>query len=336
MLRGLILLLLALVVGFLALPFVMTSRALDEHGITLPGTVYHKSETVKVGYSEWELAREITVQYTIPESSSVGFFTVHPNTKQYDSLHTRQTVDVRYLRRKDVPELPGSKILWEIHALPTARLTNFRNVSRLDAVLTPRAILGCEILAGILALLILWRVTRSSTFAWMAAIGVLPLVALILLSGFPRPTSAPSGELRRATGRVASVGRIDKLFSGSRSRGVPADQPVAVVGVEFVPDGMSEPVVAVDLIDSGSIPGLKEKSTVTVQYEAASPRTAYIEGATRRFPERNFSGAVVTALLYLAAVIAMLGVAWLLGRGYNRLLGRSATSRGRNSPGPSA
>jgi hypothetical protein len=336
MLRGLIFLLFVLVLVSLALPFVMTSRALDEHGITVAGTVYHKSETVWVRNSDWERSREITIQFTNPETRSLAFFAVHPNTEQYDSLRPHQAVDVLYLPRKDVPELPGSRLLWEIHALPTARLANIRNVSRLDVLLTPRAVLGCAILAAILTLLILWRITRSSTLGWMAAIGVFPLLAFILLAGFPRPTPAPSGELRRATGRVASVGRIDNLFSGSRSRGVPAEQPVEVVGVEFVPAGRLEPVVAVDLIDSGSIPALKEKSTVTVEYEAASPRTAYIDGATRRFPARNFSGAVVGTLLYLAVVIVMLGAASWFGRKWNRLLARSSISRGRNSPGPSA
>src|SRR5204863_5732725 len=83
-----------------------------------------------------------------------------------------------------------------------------------------------------------------------------------------RPTPAPSLDVRRAAGHVKSIGRIDKLFSGSRSRGVLADQPVDVVGVEFVPEGSTEPVVAVDLIDRGSVQGLTEHSAVTLRYEA--------------------------------------------------------------------
>jgi hypothetical protein len=102
-----------------------------------------------------------------------------------------------------------------------------------------------------------------------------------------------------------------------------ADQPVDVVSVEFVPEGKTEPVVAVDLIDRRSMPSLKEQSTVTLTYEPTSVRTAYIDGATRQFPERNFSGAVVVSLLYLAVAGVMLGAVYLFGRGYNRLVLRS-------------
>ena len=323
MLRGLILLLLVLLIAFLALPFVMTSRALEEHGITIPGRVYHKSESVRVVYSGWELSRDITIEYTVPETSSVGFFAVHPDAQKYDTLRSKEAVEVRYLPRKDVPEVPGSRFLWELHALPTVRLANIHGVSRLDALRTPRIVLSCEILGGIVALLILWRITHSRLFAWAVGMAVLPLLAIILLQGFPRPTLAPSGEVRHATGRVTGVGRINKLFSGSRSRGVIADQPIDVVSVEFVPEGKTEPVVAVDLIDRGSMPGLKEQSTVTLTYEAASPRTAYIGGATRRFPKLNFSGAVVVSILYFAVAVVMLGAVYLFGRGYNRLVSRS-------------
>jgi hypothetical protein len=323
MLRGLTLLLLALLIAFLALPFLLTSRALEAHGITIPGRVYHKSEYVKVLYSGWDLSRDITIEFTVPETSSVTFFDVHPDAQQYDSLHTKQTVDVRYLLRKDVPQVPGSRFLLELHALRTASLANMHAVSRLDALRTPSVVLSCEIIAGIITLLALWRITRWRLFAWAAGIGTLPLVALILLQGFPRPTLAPTRGVRQAAGRVKSIGRIDKLFSGSRSRGVIAEQPVDVVSVEFVPEGRVEPVVAVDLIDRGSIRDLKEQSTVTLDYEADSPRTAYIDGATRRFPERNLSGVMTVIVLYLGVTIIMLAAVYWFGRGYKRLVSRS-------------
>lgn len=75
MMRGLILLLLAGALTFLAMPFVMTSRALDEHGITIPGRVHHKHETIRVLYSSWERSCDATIEYTVPESRSSSFFT---------------------------------------------------------------------------------------------------------------------------------------------------------------------------------------------------------------------------------------------------------------------
>jgi hypothetical protein len=92
MVRALILLLLGAAVAFLALPFVMTSRALDEHGVIIPGRVHHKSETIRVLYSSWERSCDATIEYTVPESRSTSFFTVHPGTQQYDELHAHQAV----------------------------------------------------------------------------------------------------------------------------------------------------------------------------------------------------------------------------------------------------
>ena len=317
-----ILLLLVLLGGLVSLPFVMTSRALDAHGMTIPGTVYHKSEYVRIVNSSWELLRDVTVEYTAPETGSVSFFEVRPDARLYDSLRTKQAVNVRYLPRKDVPDVPGARFLWELHALPTARLADFETPSRLAALRTPGMVLAGEILGGIGILLLLWWITHQRLLAWAAGLGALPLLALIILQGFPRATPAPAREVRRASGRVTGIGRIDKLFSGSRSRGVIADQPVDVVSVEFVPVGRTEPVVAVDPIDRGSLPGLKERDTVPIDYESGSPRTAHIYAATRQFPDRNFSGAMVAGIVYVLVVIGLLGAAILFGRGYKRLVAR--------------
>jgi hypothetical protein len=275
---------------------------------------------VKVVRSNWEVSRTLTIEFTVPETSSVSFFDVYPGAAQYDALHTNQAVDVRYLPRKYLPDVPGAKILWELHALPTARLASMEGVSRLDALMTPNTILGCAALGGIFTLFMLWRITRLRLFAWSAGIGAVPLFGLILMTGFPRATPAPVREVRHGTGCVIQIGRIDKLFSGSRSRGVIAEQPVDVVSVEFVPEGRTEAVVAVDLIDRGSIADLREKSAVALVYEAASPRTAYLEGARRTFPERNFSGVVEEGLICFAVVAAVLAALYYFSRRRQGLL----------------
>src|SRR6266545_5409929 len=97
MLRGLILLLMGVALTFLALPFVMTSRALDERGITISGRISHKSETVRVTYSGWERSHDVTIEIPVPETGGVSYVNVHPDMQQYDSLHTRQMVELRYL-----------------------------------------------------------------------------------------------------------------------------------------------------------------------------------------------------------------------------------------------
>src|SRR3979490_1009677 len=130
---------------------------------------------------------------------------------------------------------------------------------------------------------------------------------------------APFSARRVEFSLVKSLGKIDRLFEGAHERGIMADQPVDVVGVEFVPDGRTGPVVAVDLIDHGSVPGLKEQSTVTFEYEGTSPRTAYIDHATRTFPKRNFSGIVLWGLLSLATLIALVAAGQWISKAFNRL-----------------
>jgi hypothetical protein len=330
MVRALILLLMGAAATVIVLPIVMTSRALEEHGITLVGRVYHKSETVRVQSSGWDVARDITIEYTIPETGGVSFFDALPTAEQYDGFHTHQPVEVRYLLRRDVPKLPLSDILWQIHALPTVRLATTYGISRWNTSLTPAGMRIGKFAAAFGVLLILWRITRSRALGWAAAAALVLGLGILFIQDFPRPTPAPDGTVRRATANVKSIGHIDKLFSGRRSRGIIADQPIDVVGVEFVPQGRTEPVVAVDLIDRGSVPVLKEKSTVTIRYESDSPRTAYVEGATRTFASRNLRGAVVQGALTLAALLCVLAIAHLIGRAFKRLSRSTASAVARN------
>jgi hypothetical protein len=119
-----ILLVFGAAVTVVVLPFVMTVRVREERGITLRGTVYHKSETVSVSppYWGWQLDREATIEYPFPDTGGVSFFGVRPDEQQYDSLRTGQPVDVRYVLRHDLPKLPLTDILWQIHARPIAAL----------------------------------------------------------------------------------------------------------------------------------------------------------------------------------------------------------------------
>jgi hypothetical protein len=318
MLRGLILLLLATGVAIVALPFVMASRALDSRGVALSGRVYHKSETVRIRYSGWEVNREVTIEYPVPETGGVSFFGVLPTVEQYDALHTRQPVEVRYLLRRDVPNLPLSHLLRDMHALPMVRLASIPA----RTLISPAGTVVLKVMGGLLALLVLWRITRSSFMGWTLLAGAVVGLGWLFLQDFPRRTPDPAVAVQRASGKVQSIDHIDRLFSGSRTRGLDTDQPIDVVAVEFVPQGRSEPVVAVDLIDRGSVGGLKERSIVPIRYEAGSPRTAYIDGATRTFPERNFRGSVLQAALWLAVLLVGFGIAHVIGKGFRRLIAR--------------
>ena len=113
---------------------------------------------------------------------------------------------------------------------------------------------------------------------------------------------------------MVSVSHIDRLFSGSRSRGVTAGQAVDVVTVEFTPAGRSEPVVAVDVVDRGSPVALHDRSPVNLSYEAMTPRHAQIDGAMRTFPSRNFAELLLQAGLCAGVLIVILVLGAVFGR----------------------
>jgi hypothetical protein len=83
----------------------------------------------------------------------------------------------------------------------------------------------------------------------------------------------------------------------------------------------------VDLIDAGSVSGLARNSTVQIQYEADSPRTAYIQSATRGFVSRNLSGMAVQGVLSLAVLIAFFAVGQWIQRAFGRLVRKNDGNR---------
>jgi hypothetical protein len=312
-----ILLVFGAAVTVVVLPFVMTVRVREERGITLRGRVYHKSETVSVSYSGWQLHREATIEHPFPETGGVSFFGVQPDELQYDSLRTGQPVDVRYLRRRDLPKLPLTDILWQIHALPIAALQSPR-ISRLSGLRSPGAMLAARLAGGLLMLVVLWAVTRARALGWVVAAAVAGGVVWLFIQDFPRATPDPNVAVRHGIARVQSISHIDSLFEGSRTRGFDAEQPIDIVGVEFIPEGRTEAVVAVDLIDRGSL-AIKEGATAPIEYEANSPRTAHLAGAKRTFPVRNFHGAVVQCALSLGLLLGGLAITEWIRRRWRRL-----------------
>ncbi len=322
MLRGLIFLVLGCGLVLLVSPFLISSLYLDQRGIAWTGHVSSKSETVTVNSSGWTRVSEVTVQYDLPGGAGVSFFGVRTDPERYDELHIGETVKLHYLRRRDIPNLPGADMLWQMHALPVVRLANQRAFSGLEAIFTRKVIFGCAALAAVVLLLWVWRLARLPRFGWAIGLCAAAGIPALVFYNFPRPTPRPAVEIRQGAGKVKSLGRIDRLLSTNRSPGLLASQPVDVVGIEFVPEGRTESVLAVDLIDRGSSPGLKEKSAVALEYEAASPRTAYLRPATRGFLPRNLAGIAGDGALYLAVLIGFVMAAHFIGRAWTRLLAR--------------
>ena len=71
-----------------------------------------------------------------------------------------------------------------------------------------------------------------------------------------------------------------------------------------------------------SVPGLKENAEVPVEYEAASPRTAYIIGASRGFVARNLTGVEIQVVSCAALIFGAFLLLNYFGGAWNRLLAR--------------
>lgn len=322
MLRRLILLLLASGVVLVALPFLVSSLYIGQRGITIPGRVYFKGEDVTVHNGSWKRSSRLTIEYSPPDTAGVAFLGVSLPPEQYDGFHAGQSVGLRYLRRQDVPNLPLAGFLRELHVLPTARFAGGQALPAWKTYFAREATVAGAALVAMVALLFLWRLSGLPGFGWAVAVALVLSAAVLLVNDFPTRTPRPVADVRLGAGKVTSISRIDRLFAGSRQRGVETLQPVDVVGVEFVPEGRTESVVAVDLIDAGSLPGLKKGSPVGIAYESRSPRTAYIENAKRTFVGRNLAGAAEQGAVYLLVVGGLLAGAHYFGRVYKRLLDR--------------
>ena len=60
-----------------------------------------------------------------------------------------------------------------------------------------------------------------------------------------------------------------------------------MIELNFVPEGRAEAVTAVDSVDAGSIPNLAIGSQITIEYSAARPRAAKVDGGTRACEWKN-------------------------------------------------
>jgi hypothetical protein len=320
MLRGLIWIVLLCGAAFLIAPMVLASLYVDQRGVELTGHVYAKSEYLRLNRGTWSRSSTITFEYTLPETGGVSFFDVDMAPEDYDGFHKNQVVKVHYLRREDIPKLPGADAMWQMRILPHVRLAGRRAFDGLRAAITPQLKLGFGLLAAIVILLWVWRRTKLPGFAWAMGVCIVCGIIALLFYDFPRSTPAPGGDVRIAAGKVKSIRRIDKLMNTNRSRGVFAHQPVDVVGVEFVPQGFTDPVLAVDLVDRGSLQGLAEGAPVEVDYEADRPRTAWLRSAARTFPLRNLIGLGEDAALYVGVLIAGLLIVTYIGKAFKRLL----------------
>lgn len=129
----------------------------------------------------------------------------------------------------------------------------------------------------------------------------------------------PRGPWREATAVVRDVRHIteDTTTRRNRSGGERAKLPwpYDVVELSIVPEGMEQPISAVDVVEAGSAHGLIEGGQVQIRWPADDPRRARVAGASPGAPWANWFYVMMEELLTIVAIaVVLLVVTTLFGR----------------------
>ena len=127
-----------------------------------------------------------------------------------------------------------------------------------------------------------------------------------------RFSRSPRGPWRESTAVISDVSHIAEYSSRRSSSQLP--WPFDIVQLSFTPDGRNQPVVAVDVVESASAPGLVKGGTVRIVWPEDDPRSAKIKGARPGSPWANWFYGLGEILAIGVAVIAFFAVIGLRRR----------------------
>lgn len=108
----------------------------------------------------------------------------------------------------------------------------------------------------------------------------------------------PAGPWRQTNATVSHVKEVTEYVDRSGRTVLP--WPYYVVELTFVPEGKRDSVIAVDVVDAASVPGLKKGDAKPVLYAADIPRSAHLVGAQ---PAKTGSNRLYSIGLILAFAV---------------------------------
>jgi hypothetical protein len=127
-----------------------------------------------------------------------------------------------------------------------------------------------------------------------------------------RFTRSPRGPWRESMAVISDVSHIAEYSSRRSSSQLP--WPFDIVQLSFTPEGRDQPVVAVDVVESASAPGLVKGGTVRIVWPEDDPRSAKIKGARPGSPWANWFYGLGEILAIGVVVIAFFAVIGLRRR----------------------
>lgn len=139
--------------------------------------------------------------------------------------------------------------------------------------------------------------------------------AFSMLAGFF--PSTPNGPWHEGTATIESVQHIDK-YNGRRSH-YQYRWPYDVVRLRFQPAGKEQPIVAVDVVESASVPYLAEGQTIKITWPTDDPRSARILDARPGAPWANWFYAFGENLVMVALLLlGIIGLSYVFKRRRNQ------------------
>ena len=238
--------------------FYAGSLYLDRAGMVAAAQVESKDE--RISYSsripgDWNRSFWATVRFALPEGPTPAVLWLDEAT--FDALRPGTSLDVRY-------------VAWFPHiARPAAESTRS---------LVPWRWLGRGAVAAALGVLV-WVTLRRRSPLLMGLVYFAAVAAGVVWWVFPTPWETPlEAPILTTMAEVRGVRTETRSFVSGESS-IDAPQPWDVVELHFVPEGRDQPVVAVDGVDVGSVPGLAVGARFPVSYNANDPRDARLSGA---------------------------------------------------------
>jgi len=317
----------------------------DIGGILVAGEVTGKREAIDMPLQDtWRHLYEISYRYQPLDARYPATGKHQVDVALYDRLRVGSRVGVRYRRLPIIAEAFGpesalaasswwsrvplpsesSRELVELIAVCVAGVLAFvayRRDSRplgLIATTVGVTVAASVLLLGFFAFPLLffaWRANPGRGFGWVLLCSM-TLSTVALHERVPRPQPLTGGPEGQAMGVVRSMRTVDQIWaswspsSAESSGGQSIAHPFDMVDVEFTPSARGESVHALDRVDSGSVPGLREGASVPVTYPLADPRAARITVGTREYGRRAWIyvlgltyglGGALTIVLALAA-----------------------------------
>jgi hypothetical protein len=276
---------------------------LDRNGVPVNATVGSKREEIAVHDSplgEWSRWYRLGVEF--PRSDGApGRATLTVPRRLFDSLREGDRIPIRYL-----PALP-------MYARSADRST-MRVLRDAGAELSSNPFFTAFVIWLAAGGAGLWLLARLGAPAVFAAGAAWIVAGLMLLFPAPAPIRLAAAE---TTARVHDVKLITKSPEERYSRtygGGKVDLgfreltlPYHIVQLRFAVPEWPDSALAVDAVDSASVPGLAAGALLPLRYDPRTPREARLGVGTRAFRERNryhfrwlVAGAGILVMLFAA------------------------------------